>query len=272
MVKAGLLACSVLLASACGGKSGKSTDDAQGTAGMSGTASSITGGGAGVAGGGGMPEPTCVSTPRSTEEDAGNAAVVDMAAHAEPDKLVPLIISLVEVPVSPGVNAAERAAQLEPYQGPIATQLEEWGAQGIERFWLTNGLAASVPAKYVAQVLCLANVRLLESNAPYWEVVDRPWGPDEAGEIECPLSGNECPAHCFDFYGMPWDSAAGCFSRRERVACVITQGLINDGGSTCLENVASGQPYLFYGFAPLEPYLLGWRPCSPEREPTTCSL
>lgn len=270
MTKAGLIACLVLLANACGGKSGKAGDDSTGVAGASSMPGKPTGGASGVAGASAMPE-ACVETARSKEEDAANTAVVEMAARAEPDKLVPLMISLVDVPVSPGVNQADRAPELEPYQGPVAAKLAEWGAQGIERFWLTNSLAASVPAKHVAQVLCLANVRLLESDALYWDVVEPPWGPDEVGELECPLLGGECPEHCFDFNGMAWDAAAACYDdERQRIACTKSPSLINDGGVSCIENVASGETYAIYGYVPREPYFLGWRPCSPEREIEIC--
>jgi hypothetical protein len=257
MVKAGLCACLVLLASACGGKSGKSSEDVSGAS--------------GAAGASGLAAPTCADTPRSQGDDAANAAVVDMAAHAEPEKLVPLLISLVEVPVSPGVSPSARAEELEPYQGPVAAKLAEWGAEGIERFWLVNAIAASVPAKYVAKVLCLANVRRLESDAAYWDIVDAPWGPDEAGKLECPLVGDECPEHCFDLNGVPWQAATACYGGRERVACTKYQSGITDGAASCFEHVASGRTYLFYSFVPIEPNFLGWRPCGAEREVTTCT-
>jgi hypothetical protein len=272
MVKAGLFACWLVLASACGGKAGKTTDDAPGAAGASGTSGKHTGREPGVAGSAGTAEVLCAETPRSVEDDVANMAVVDMAAHAEPNKLVPLMISLVEVPVFPGVNEADRAVELEPYQAPVAAKLEEWGAEGIERFWLVNAIAASVPAKYVAQVLCLPNVRVLSVDAPYWDIVEPPWGADEAGTLECPLAGDRCPEHCFDLYAAPWNAAAGCYDydARERVACTTSQGLIDDGGSSCVENVTSGETYALYGFVPREPYFLGWRPCSPEREVKIC--
>src|SRR4051812_17946100 len=124
MAKAGLFACWLVLASACGGKAGKATDDAPGAAGVSGMSGKPTGGESGVAGSAGAAEVLCAETPRSAQEDMANMAVVDMAAHAEPNKLVPLMISLVEVPVSPGVNPADRAVELEPYQAPVAAKLE----------------------------------------------------------------------------------------------------------------------------------------------------
>jgi hypothetical protein len=269
MAKAGLFACWLVLASACGGQAGKTTHEAPGASGASGKP---TGGESGVAGSAGTAEVLCAETPRSAAEDAANMAVVDMAAHAEPNKLVPLMILLVEVPVSPGVNPADRAVGLEPYQAPVAAKLEEWGAEGIERFWLVNSIAASVPAKYVAQLLCLPNVRVLEATTSYWDIVEPPWGADEAGTLECPRAGDGCPEHCFDFYAAPWDAAAGCYDydARERVACTTAQGLINDGGSSCVENVASGETYALYGFVLREPYFLGWRPCSPERAVKIC--
>jgi hypothetical protein len=272
MRKAGLIACWLVLASACGGKAGKTTDDTPGAAGAAGRSGKPTAGESGVAGSAGTAEVLCAATPRSIEDDVANMAVVDMAAHAEPNKLVPLMISLVEVPVSPGVNPADRAAELEPYQAPVAAKLAEWGAEGIERFWLGNSIAASVPAKYVAQVLCLPNVRVLGVDAPYWDIVEPPWGPDEAGTLECPLMNGQCPEHCFDFYAAPWNEAAGCYDNdaRERVACTTSQGLINDGGSSCVEKVASGETYALYGYVLREPYLLGWRPCSPDREVKIC--
>lgn len=271
MVKAGLLSCLVLLASACGGKAGQPTDDASSTGGASGMPGKPIGGASGIAGSSGTAGATCADAPRSKEDDAGNAAIVEMAARADPEKLVPVMILLVEVPVSPGVNQADRAAQLEPYQGPVAARLAEWGAENIERFWLVNAIAASVPAKYVAQVLCLANVLHLESDAAYWDIVEPPWEPDAAGTFECPLTGDECPEHCFDFNAVPWNETAGCYGGRERVACTKSQGLINDGGGSCVEHVATGKTYVVYGFVPREPYLLGWRPCGTEREITMCT-
>ena len=256
MVKAGLFACWLVLASACGGKAGPSTDDASGVAGSSGVAAVI-----------------CGDTSRSKEDDAANAAILDMAAHADPEKLVPVLILLVEAPVPPGANQADRAVELEPYQGPVAAKLAEWGAQGIERLWLVNAIAASVPAKYVAPLLCLANILRLESDAAYWDIVEPPWGPDEAGTLECPLTGDGCPEHCFDFNGVPYDAAAGCYRERERerVACSKSQSIINDGVANCFQNIASGDTYLFYSFVPIDPNFVGWRPCSAEREITLCA-
>ncbi len=217
-----------------------------------------------------MPEPACVETARSSDDDVTNAAIVDMAAHAAPDKLVPVLIMLIEKPVGPGVNAADRALELAPYQGPLTAQLKKWGAENIERFWLTNSVAASVPAKHLAQVLCVPHVVRIESSAAYWDIVEPPWGADEAGALECPLNGKQCPAHCFDFDGVPYDATIGCFRGRERVACSKHQSVISDGAVSCFQHVASGKPYLFFSFVPIEPNFIGWRPCKADMAVQMC--
>lgn len=217
-----------------------------------------------------MVEPTCAFTERTADDDAENARVLDMAAHGDPDTLVPLLIWLVQIETDGAVNEASRSKQLEPYQAPIAATLSAWGVHNVERFWLTNSLAASVPLKYVEALLCLPNVRHVHTDTPYWEIVERPWSADEAGMYECPLQGEQCPEHCFDYNGIPFDEAAGCYQGRERVACAITTSAFSDGAASCFEQLASGQTYLFYGFVPMAPNFLGWQPCDPALTTQLC--
>ena len=216
-------------------------------------------------------EPTCADTPRSADDEAENAQVLAMAQHGEPDKLVPLLIWLVQVETTGEVTEAARSKQFEPYQAPIAAKLSEWGVQNVEQAWLVNSMAASVPLKYIDDLLCLPNVLHVHTDTPYWEVVDKPWGADEAGKYECPLQGEQCPEHCFDFNGIPFDEAAGCYRGRERVGCAITQQFINDGAASCFEHVATQKTYLFYSFVPVEPNFIGWRPCDPALTIQQCA-
>jgi hypothetical protein len=247
----------LLLAWACGGKAGKNVSEAMsGASGASGSPTAV--------------EPTCADTPRSAEDDAQNAKLLEMAQHADPDKLVLLLITLVQVETTGEVSEASRSKQLEPYQAPIVAKLTEWGAQNIERFWLSNSIAASVPLKYVDDLLCLPNVVQVYTDAPYWEVVEKPWSADEAGKYECPLQGERCPEHCFDFNGIPFDEAAGCYQGRERVGCAVTTPAITDGFASCFEQLATGKTYLFYGLPPVEPNFVGWHPCDPALTTQLC--
>ena len=253
MVKAHLLTCLLFLACACGGKSNQGAPGAVGAAGAPAV------------------EPTCAETPRSADDERANAALVDMATHAQSDKLVPVLISLVDVPITAGAMEAARSAELEPYQAPIVGQLTEWGAQSIERFWLINAVAASVPASHIEDLLCLPNVVRLDSDAAYWDIVEPPWGPEQAGKLECPVTGEQCPEHCFDFNGVPFDASAGCYRGTERVACSTTRAAIDDGAASCFQNIASGKTYLFYSFVPIDPNFIGWRPCENQPAPKICA-
>jgi hypothetical protein len=114
-------------------------------------------------------------------------------------------------------------------------------------------------------------VRVLSVDAAYWDIVEPPWGPDEAGKLECPLTADECPEHCFDFNGVPWQAAPACYGGRARVACSKHQSIINDGAASCFEHVATGETYLFYSFVPIDPNFLGWRPCNADRAITMCA-
>ena len=245
----------LLLACACGGKSGKNTPE--------GGAGAATAGATGASGAPAVVEPTCADTPRSADDEAQNAKLLDMAEHGAPDTLVSLLILLIQLEITGEATEAARTKQLEPYQAPIVAKLREWGVQNVERFWLINAIAAPVPLKYVDDLLCLPNVVNLTTDTPYWEIVDRPWGADEAGKYECPLQGEQCPEHCFDFNGIPFDEAAGCYRGRERVGCAVTTSAIDDGGASCFEQLATGKTYLFRGFLPVDPNFIGWRPCDP---------
>lgn len=240
----------LLLAGACAGKAGKN-------------ASEGVGGASGASGSPAVMEPTCADTLRSADDEAKNAKVLEMAADGDPEQLVPLLIWLVQVATTGEVTAASLSKQYEPYQAPIVAKLTEWGVQNIERFWITNSIAASVPLKYVDDLLCLPNVLNVHTDAPYWEIVERPWGADEAGKYECPLQGEQCPEHCFEYNGIPFDEAAGCYGGQERVGCAITTPVIFDGVASCFELLATGKTYLFYNFVPVEPNFIGWQPCEP---------
>lgn len=246
----------LLLAGACGGKAGKN-------------ASEGVDGASGASGSPAVMEPTCADTLRSAEDDAQNAKLLEMAEHGDPNRPIFLMISLVQVETG-ATSEAAGLAQLEPYQGPIVAKLTEWGAQNIERFWLGNSIAASVPLTYIDDLLCLPNVVLVHTDTPYWEVVGKPWSADEAGKYECPLQGEQCPEHCFDFIGIPFDQAAGCYQGRERVGCAITTPAISDGAASCFEQLATGKTYLFYGLPPVEPNFIGWQPCDPARTMQLC--
>jgi hypothetical protein len=255
MMKPWLVAVLLCVVTACGGKSGSAAHDPPTTA-----------------GGAPTEEPACADTPRSSADAAANAAILDMARHAQPSQLIPLMISLVEVePVGP-VDMGARTAQLEPYQAPIAEHLAEWGAQGVERFWLANALAASLPAERVDDLLCLENVVRIDTDAPYWDIVEPPWSADEAGTLECPLMGDQCPEHCFDFNGAPWSDADGCYIGTERVACAKTRAAITDGAASCFENIATGKTYLFSSFVPSAPSFIGWRPCGEQVAVALCGF
>lgn len=251
----------LLLAGACGGKAGKN-------------ASEGVGGASGASGSPAVVEPTCADTLRSADDEAENAKVLEMAADGDPDTLVPLLIWLVQVETTGEVTEAARNKQYEPYQGPVAAKLTEWGVKNVERFWLTNSIAASVPLKYVDDLLCLPNVLNVHTDAAYWQIVEPPWSADEAGKYECPLEGAQCPEHCFDFEGTPFDEAAGCYQypARERVACAITGQVIFDGAASCFEQIATGKTFLFYSFVPVEPNFIGWRPCDPALPIQLCGL
>lgn len=252
----------LLVACACGGKSGKSA--LEGTSGASSTA-----GATGISGVPAVEEPTCADTPRTAEDDAHNAKLLDMAEHADPDTLVLVMITLVQVETG-AMSEASGLAQLEPYQGPIVAKLTEWGAQDIQRFWFGNSIAASMPLKYIDDLLCLPNVVLVHTDTPYWEVVKKPWSADEAGKYECPLQGAQCPEYCFDFIGIPFDEAAGCYQGRERVGCTVATPAIADGVASCFEQLATGKTYLFYGLLPVEPNFIGWQPCDPALTTRLC--
>lgn len=250
----------LLVACACGGKAGKNSSEGIGGAGS-------------TAGSSGAPtgvDPTCADTPRSADDEAENATVLEMAADGDPERLVPLMIWLVQVETTGEVTEASRSKQYEPYQTPIVAKLTEWGVQNIERFWITNSIVASVPLKYVDDLLCLPNVLNVHTDAAYWEIVERPWSADEAGKYECPLEGELCPAHCFDYNGIPFDEAAGCYKGQERVGCAITTATIFDGVASCFEQTATGKTYLFYNFVPIEPNFIGWQPCDPALTTQLC--
>jgi hypothetical protein len=216
------------------------------------------------------PQMSCATTPRTADDELVNTSALDLAAHAKQGALVPVMIALVEVEYPAGAKEAERTQQLEPYQAPLVKSLAALGAQNVERFWLVNAVSASVPAASIDDILCLPDVVRIDVEANYWDVVEPPWGADEAGSLECPLVGDECPEHCFDFMGVPLDANAGCYGGKERVGCAKTTAGIDDGAASCRKKIATGKPYLFYSFIPVEPNFIGWTDCNADDANPQC--
>jgi len=223
----------------------------------------------------------CFETPREPADDATNADVVSMAALAPPERIVPLSILLVDVDFSPSSNdetpeqvAAERQQQLELYQGPIQARLEALGATNVARASLFNDVAASIEARYVADILCWPNVVRLVVDVGYWTIADPPWTADEAGPAQCPLVDGKCDPHCFEIAASPVVDGQACLETKQVVACSRGRYYsVDNPHPVCRQRIADGERYAFQRFVPSEPDYVGFGECDgPEPAyPDPCS-
>jgi hypothetical protein len=222
----------------------------------------------------------CFPTQRTAEDESVNAAALATAGDARPETLVPFILLLTDPAFDFSrlgtENAAERAAaiaereaQLAPYQDPIEALLAAHDAENISSTWLINSVSASMPAQHVSKMVCWPEIRRIELTASYWDLVEPPWGPTEAGPGECPIVDGACPEHCVPLEGSRYDESNACHEPAELMACSRRE----TGGTlpvvSCSAHLDSGELYVFPLEPPFSPGFLGFRRCTNEEESKT---
>jgi len=267
-----------LLLQACGGKA--SQDPTPSDRGGIGGAIANDSGGTGSGGSAGQPmvnagAPACADTPRQPSDEQLNAATLELAMRAAPATPIPLFITLADVPSSEGATPAEKRKLYAPSQDATEARLKELGATGIEHFWLGNIMHATVAAQFVPDILCWPDVLHVETDAPYWSIVDPPWSAEEAGPSQCPLQADgRCPEHCYPMLGLPYSdigsAGAGCYlMTRVVAACSRSAFGIDDLPYTCAQEQSSAKRFLFTGPPPTVDGFVGWVACS-DPTPVLC--
>jgi hypothetical protein len=234
------------------------------------------GGASGAPGAGGAASEACAVTPREEYAAQINSLTLEMVGLAKPDTPVPLTISLVEVEGTSGASEAEREALFEPYQAPIEERLRERGVTAIERSSFSNYISATVPARFVSDLLCWPNVVSVDVNAPFWNIAEPPWSPEDAGPAECPIVDGRCPEHCYETRAIPYlgEPGSGCFSTEEfgqtLVACSRQGYGVDDADPVCRFQESSRRPFLFRVEPPPgAPDFLGFSECE-AGDPVYC--
>lgn len=211
---------------------------------------------------GGAGGEACAETERTANDEAINARTSSILETAPPTTLVPIFIKLIQLVDLTGSNKAERERLYAPYLDALEARLEALGATEVGRFDSQNSAAAELEARHVGQVLCWPDVVHVDVDAPYYDIAVAPWTPEEAGEAECPLTDGACPPYCSEYYAIPFDEAAGCFTGGELIVCQRSDRELNEDPSDCFENASSGRPFLVPNLTLVAPRYLGWKACS----------
>lgn len=245
---------------ACGGL--QRQNPADDSAASSGGASAGESGNASQNAGAGAGGEACAETERTASDEAINARTTSILESALPTTLVPIFINLIQLVSASGSTIEERERLYAPYLDRLEARLRALGAAEVGRFDSYNAAAAELEARYVGQVLCWPDVVHVDVDAPYYDIAVAPWTPEQAGEGECPLTDGACPPYCSEYYAIPFDETAGCFTGRELIVCQRSDRELNEDPSDCFENASSGRPFLVPNLTLVPPRYLGWQACS----------